>query len=229
MNNRSEQLMKTITKLLGTTAVAAALGVSLAAHAGIYTFSSGSISQVIPDNQPSGVAYAMSFGASGLQITDVSVTFTTVGGWNGDLYAYLSHGDGFAVLLNRVGAPGSSDGYGTPGFTGITLAMSATTDIHGVASPTTEGGPYAADGRLVYTDTARNNTLGVFNNMDPNGGWTLFFADRAAVNTSTLTGWSLDITAVPEPVNVALGCFAGVFLVVTLIRNRRVRTVFCVD
>ena len=49
------------------------------------------------------------------------------------------------------------------------------------------------------------------------------FADRSAASTATLTGWSLEIMAIPEPVNVALGCFTGVFLVVTLIRSQRMR------
>jgi hypothetical protein len=38
-----------------------------------------------------------------------------------------------------------------------------------------------------------------------------------------LVSWRLDITAVPEPVTVAFGVFAGVFLVVILARSRRVR------
>ena len=43
-------------------------------------------------------------GSSGVwQTTDVQVTLHLSGGYNGDLYAYLTHGDGFAVLLNRVG------------------------------------------------------------------------------------------------------------------------------
>ena len=36
-------------------------------------------------------------------------------------------------------------------------------------------------------------------------------------------GWTLDITAVPEPVNVALGIFAGVVVVGGIVRTRRVR------
>jgi hypothetical protein len=52
----------------------------------------------------------------------------------------------------------------------------------------------------------------------------LFFADvSAGGGTSTLNGWSLDITAVPEPVNVALCIFAGVFLVVIVARSRPLR------
>jgi hypothetical protein len=44
--------------------------------------------------------------------------------------------------------------------------------------------------------------------MNPNGTWTLFFADVVqGGGTSTLTSWSLNLTAVPEPVNVALAVF----------------------
>ena len=60
--------------------------------------------------------------------------------------------------------------------------------------------------------------------MNPNGTWTIFFADLSSGETSTLNSWSLDITAVPEPVNVALGISAGVFSLVALARNRRVRS-----
>ena len=34
------------------------------------------------------------------------MTLNLSGGWNGDLYAYLVHNSGFAVLLNRVGRNG---------------------------------------------------------------------------------------------------------------------------
>ena len=226
--------MKTTIQLVRVAAAVAVLGATQFARAALYNFSSsdgghytvsagGSVplGQVIPDNDPSGVAYPLNFAATGLHLADISITFTTAGGWNGDLYAYLSHGDGFAVLLNRVGASsGDADGYSTSGFTSITLALSAATDIHGVLSPTTEGGPYAADGRLAYTDSARDHTLGAFSTLDPNGSWTLFFADRAAGSTATLNSWSLDIaTAVPEPVNVALALFAGVWLSVAVARR----------
>jgi hypothetical protein len=40
---------------------------------------------------------------AGPTITDVNVGLQLSGGWNGDLYAYLVHSSGFAVLLNRVG------------------------------------------------------------------------------------------------------------------------------
>jgi hypothetical protein len=200
--------------------IAVTLGTGAAAQAAIdFTGGSGTYNaswsgtQAITDGG-SGVGYALNFNdLSVAQITAITFTFTTTGGWNGDLYVYLSHGSGLAILLNKVGADsGDADGFGTSGFNNITLGMGSANDIHGVSSPTTGGGPYSADGRLNYTDTVRNNTLDVFNNADPNGSWTLFFNDVTALNQSTLTAWSVDITAVPEPVNVALGLF-GVCLV----------------
>lgn len=49
-----------------------------------------------------------------------------------------------------------------------------------------------------------------FQNLNPNTTWTLFFADQSPGLQNTLSGWSLDITAVPEPLNVALGVFGVV-------------------
>src|SRR5437764_750391 len=50
-------------------------------------------------------------------IQDVNVRLNVSGGWNGDLYAYLVHSSGFAVMLNRVGRSSSSSfGYGDSGL-----------------------------------------------------------------------------------------------------------------
>ena len=229
--------MKKASELLGTSVAAMALGASLVGHASIYTFTpsgdgvytagASGLGQVIPDNDATGVAYALNFWTAGLQISDIRISLNISGGWNGDLYAYLAHGSDYAVLLNRVGASTSgADGYGTSGLN-ILLEPVTThagiVDIHTVQNPVAPTAAYAADGRAAFTDTSRPQTLDVLLNADPNGSWTLFFADRSALGASTLTGWSLEITAVPEPVNVALGCFAGLFLVVTLVRSRRRR------
>jgi hypothetical protein len=48
-----------------------------------------------------------------------------------------------------------------------------------------------------------------FNTQNPNNTWTLFFADTVPGDTTTLNGWSLGATAIPEPANVALGVFGG--------------------
>ena len=67
-----------------------------------------------------------------------------------------------------------------------------------------------------------------------NGNWTLNLWNSGSSgfgNVNFIDGWSLSIkdqngliiTAVPEPVNVALGIFAGVFVVGGLCRTQRVR------
>ena len=170
---------------------------------------SGTPNTAIPDSPTPGLAFALNFNDSYYnQITAISITLTISGGWNGDMYAYLSHGSGFAVLLNRVGANNvGEDGYGTAGFNNITLTTSGT-DIHTVQTPAANG-TYASDGRFDYTVNTRNNTLGVFSGDNPNGGWTLYFGDESSGNVSTLESWQVDITAVPEPINIALGIFAA--------------------
>jgi hypothetical protein len=76
---------------------------------------------------------------------------------------------------------------------------------------------YAPDSAVALSTT--------FGSMNGSGIWTLFLADTATGGQSTVVSWGLDlgITAVPEPVNVALGIFAGVFLVVIVVRDRLVR------
>lgn len=190
----------------------------------------------IPDANPSGWADSRTISAfgSGFRITDINVSLNVSGGFNGDLYAYLSYtpatggGSGFSVLLNRVGRTGGNPfGYGDAGFN-ITLDDSAMTDFHlygGGGAPT---GSFQVDGRNVDPTTvtdasARTAFLSSFNNLDANGTWTLFFADLSGGDQSTLLSWSLEITAVPEPANVALGIFGGMFAMVACVRNERLR------
>jgi hypothetical protein len=152
----------------------------------------------------------------------VNVTINVSGGFNGDLYAYLSYNGILVPLVNRVGtttSPLNPFGFSTAGFNNVTLddAASANGNIHGVLSPTS-GYSYQPDSGVA--------SLANFNSSNPNGTWTIFFSDMASgggSSPSTLVSWSLDITAVPEPVNVALGIFGGVCLVVMVARNRRVR------
>jgi hypothetical protein len=58
-----------------------------------------------------------------------------------------------------------------------------------------------------------------FASLDPNNTWTLFFADTSPGGQTTLNGWSLDITAVPEPVKIALPIFGGLLLTTSLVRR----------
>ncbi len=189
-------------------------------------FSSWTGTQAIPDNNESGLAYSFNLSDPATAVADISVTLDISGGFNGDLYAYLSHGSGFAVLLNRVGRTSANDiGYANTGFA-VTLTGSANADIHNyqTLTPSYNGsgqlvGTWAADGRdvnaaLAFDTTTRTATLDTFNGLNPNGDWTLYFRDASPGGISTLNGWSVEVSAVPEPVNVALGVFAAVGLIV---------------
>jgi hypothetical protein len=210
--------------------LAAAWGFACAAHGGLYASWSGS--QVIPDNDGSGVGYGISFSTPGLQIADVSVSFTISGGWNGDLYAYLSHdSSGTLILLNRagtgLGASGSTlhnYGYSGGGFNNITLSDNGGSgSIHSYGGTTLNSAP-TPNGSYTPDATGGATFYSTFHGQDlSSGNWTLFFADLSGGSVATLTGWSLDITAVPEPVNVALGIFGGVLGVGGLCRTRLVR------
>jgi subtilisin-like proprotein convertase family protein len=208
-------------------------GTAITAPAGLYSSWTGT--QTIPDNNGSGLAYSFNLSDPLVSITGIAVTINLTGGYNGDLYAYLSHGDGFAVLLNRVGRTSTSDnGYSTAGFA-VTFTDSATGDIHNYQSlsPTyNESGQltgiWGADGRYVDPTVAldtspRTATLANFNGQNPNGDWTLYLRDVSPGSISTLNSWTVDVSAVPEPVNVALGVFAAVVLLVQGGRAWRLR------
>ncbi len=207
-----------------------ALLVAQSAHGGlIYSATSGSV----PDG--STVGWSARATASGFlpSVSSITVNLNLSGGYNGDLYAYLSYGGVLVPLLNRVGVQtGDAFGYGTTGMH-ITLSGNpggAYSDIHWVESPALNG-TYAPDGRQIDPmagpsafDAAGTIGFSAYHGMNPNGTWTLFLADLSTGAQSQLLGWSLDITAeVPEPVNVALAVFGGVFVTVTLARSRRVR------
>lgn len=221
-----------------------AVALTLSAPAALYTYNYTTGFQnggVIPDGSADGWTDTRTVsGLSGV-IGDVNVCVNTSGGVNGDLYAYLRFNNGSVVLLNRIGKTAdnpfasSTAGFGNGGvLTSFRFDDSATTDIHNV--PGTAGSPvtgdYQPDGRtadpqIVLDTSARSTSLASFNNVSPNGDWSLFFSDTVGGNGSpTMLGWSLEITAVPEPVNVALGVFGGVFLVGIVARSRWVRDLF---
>ena len=197
------------------------------APAAMYTYNY-SVNQAIPDNSIVGLTDSHSLSGLLFQITDVRVTLNLSGGYNGDLYGYLRLNDSpLVVLLNRVGVTGSDpDGYADSGFS-VTLAASASHDIHFYQdfSPTYNGngqltGTWQADGRSDPLSSSRGS-LTDFNGLNPNGTWTLFFADQSPGDESTLLSWSLDIAAVPEPVNVALGLFAALAAAISFAGQRR--------
>jgi subtilisin-like proprotein convertase family protein len=217
--------------------LAAAMAMGAMAHGQAFTFDhTNNVSGgVIPDNNPSGYADTMAVGALADNILNVTVTLDITGGYNGDLYAYLAGPNGgFAMLLNRVGVSGSSTyGYGDAGFN-ITLDDSGSNpDIHTYQTVSNPGGGqltgiWGSDGENIsplsspgsFTGTAGSATLASFDNLNATGTWTLFLADLAAGNQSTIVSWSLDITTVPEPSTLALGVL-GIGLLTATKAGRR--------
>jgi subtilisin-like proprotein convertase family protein len=184
-----------------------------------FTFS---VNKLVPDANVNGLSMTTNLSITGGTISDVTVGLDISGGYNGDLYGFLSGPNGgFAVLLNRVGISNnaSSFGYGNQGFD-VVLSDSAASDIHyyqsGGYSLNGGGqltGTWAPDGLNIdpksapslFGSSTPSALLGSFNGTDPNGGWTLFLADLSGGAQSQLVSWSLDIVTVPEPSVVALG------------------------
>lgn len=180
----------------------------------------------------------------GVQIADINVTLQIKNGRNGDYKAILSHGSDYVVLLNRAGRSASAPsggferGFGpTSGGAVFLLDDQATYDVHLYTTMdhvlNSQGqltGTWQPDGRdFAAADTLdttpRTTFLSLFNGKDSAGAWTLTIYDTAAGPTSPGPGivvdWGMDITIVPEPVNVALGAFAGIFGLAGIYRKVR--------
>jgi len=199
----------------------------------------------IPDGNASGLADVQAVNVPIAAITDLNVTLnlvsTGLGGFNGDIYATLTHDGGFSVLLNR---PGKRDdsllGYADAGIN-ITLDDQAGADVHVYrlslnGSHTTPlggalTGSWQPDARLadpasVNISSPRTSPLSVFDGVNPNGTWTLFVADLASGGEMKLSSWGMDITgtAVPEPESLAaaaLGCLGVAAFLRCHRKNRR--------
>jgi subtilisin-like proprotein convertase family protein len=209
------------------------LGWCASSHGALYTFTGSTPNGgVIPDGNLSGWNSTLAVSGLSGSVGEVRVNLNISGGYNGDLYAYLSFNGTLVPLLTRVGTGGGDDfGFDTSGMT-VMLADSGLINIHDIANPDVNG-TYQPDGQVLDPGTllpggiSSTPTFASFNGMNPNGNWTIFFADLSGGDQSTITGWSLDIiTAVPEPVNVALGIFAGLFLAGSVCRSERVRNLF---
>lgn len=169
-----------------------------------YTALGTGINLAIPDNTPVGLGYALNFDATGLSVAAVDVTLNISGGYNGDLYAYLSFGDTLVQLLNPDPAVSGS------GFDNVTLSAGGS------------GIPTGGSGALTGSYAAYGN-LGNFGNVDPTGMWTLFFADMSAGDTSVLNSFSVNIVTVPEPGTLTLVVLGGLILAVLAVGRAKFR------
>ena len=171
------------------------------------SFSGGTIA----DGNPLGTVFSGTYSQTGFNspVLGATVGLDITGGYNGDLYAYLVAPNGTLVML--MNQPGVSvNGFGASGAgMNITLSDSGSTGIQGVTSGSVLSGTYSAAG-----------TLGTFNNSTANGTWELFFADLSSGGgTSTLNGWTLTLTVVPEPITWALGIFLAMLLALAGLRR----------
>jgi subtilisin-like proprotein convertase family protein len=178
-----------------------------AAYTVSYTYN---VNTAIPDNSGIGLSNTHNVSTYIDTLSEVQVQLTMSGGWSGDLYAYLTHGTGFAVLLNRPGRSlADPDGSGTIDLS-VILADSASFDIHtAIPSSGSATGLFQPDARTMDPDNAldtspRSAFLSSFNGLDPNGEWLLYVADVASGDTMTLQNWTLTLSGVPEPSTATL-------------------------
>ena len=183
--------------------MAALLATAMSAGASLYSVGT------IPDGNPVGVSFNGTYDQAplGATVSGLTVSLDISGGYNGNLYAYLVAPNGTMVLLlNQPGVSlGNPFGYAGSGFN-ITLSDSATGSIQ--TTPETPGSNFGSG-----LDYQAAGSLSGFNGSSADGAWTLFFADETAGGgQAILNGWSLNITAVPEPANMALVIFGMGFV-----------------
>lgn len=191
----------------------------------------------IPDNNSSGVASTVDFTSSIKRIGDLNVNLRISGGFNGDLYGYVTHDSGFSVLLNRVGRTADNNlGYSDSGFDVKFDDDAANGDIHnyrmklfGNNTTALTGaltGSWAPDARVFDPAAIRDSDprvafLNSFIGVDPNGKWTLFLSDVSPGGSATLVSWGLEVTNIPEPSQVALLIAGGFALLLISQRWRK--------
>lgn len=186
------------------------------------TFTFSGLNQAVPDGDPNGLSNTQTVSTAITSIGSLTLGLDLSGGFNGDIYAYVTHSTGFTSLLNRVGrTAGDPFGYDDDGFQVTFSDSAANGDIHNYRSVTTPAPGFpltgiwqpdarTADPDMVTDASARTAFLSSFNGLDPNGSWTLFLADLSsgpAGGSFTLNSWSLNIeaTPIPEPTTILAG------------------------
>ena len=109
------------------------------------------------------------------------------------------------LTFNDSGAL-SGDGSGIQGQLVLGTGGSSTYVSFYPVATTTSGGNAIYD--VTFSGSPGSPGVG-FNGLNPNNAWSLELWDNNGSVGNELVTWSLDINAVPEPVNVALGMFGG--------------------
>jgi hypothetical protein len=222
--------MKAMITIIRGLCVAALIVCASQSEAGLtWNAAAPNVNIPIPDNNPNAGAVSDIYIAQGdPQLSGivsprvasvVSVQFTIPGGWDGDYIIVLSHTDGTTAqsvtLLNMLlgGAAANS------GFDNVTLAV-GNADINSAGSYSSTAaisGTYSPQGGVNFSS---------FQNVSPTGDWLLYVTDNAAGDQGILSGWSLNLDVVPEPVTEALVIFGGLAGVLALARSRRAKRLF---
>ena len=160
----------------------------------------------------------------GERIIDIDIVLTVSGGWNGDLYGYITSttSSAPAILLNRPGVTSAALlGYADSGLS-LRFDDAATNDIHfygivpGFSTTILNGSSWQPDGRatdpmFVTGAEVRGADLSRFNGATGTADWVLFLADLSTGERSQVVSWGMIVTTVPEPTAPAmalLGCAA---------------------
>jgi hypothetical protein len=235
---KSSLLLKTV---LVATAVSVVSILSVRAQIVTNTFNfTFGVDPEIEDGSLTGFSDTRNLTLGITNLTDVRVRLhidggsPTNAGYNGDLYAYVTHDSGFSVLLNRTGRSSTNEfGYADDGFDVTFSTGAANGNVHfyqNVLNPSggTLTGTWQPDGRNINPlspqssfDAAGTADLTSFNGLNANGGWTLFLVDSESVNTFVLHSWGLTlIGAIPEPGTYALFGMSAAGLLIHLCRRK---------
>ena len=151
-----------------------------------------------------------------------SISFTISGGWDGDYTIVLSHTDGTAsqsvtLLSSLLGGAAANSGFN------VTISSTGSGSING-AGTAYNVSTAAITGTYGTSDSGIN--FSSFSGASAGGDWLLYVTDNHSGDQGMLTGWSLSMDAVPEPINVALGVFGALALIISLARSQKVKQLF---
>ena len=141
------------------------------------------------------------------------IVFSDVGGLGG--------AGPITIVLSDLGAGFLSDGGPLTAGTFKPTNESTAQDPFAAPAP---GGPYGNPGGATV-GVGPSTFATQFNGTNPNGTWSLYIVDDVPANdgeTGSITGWSLNITAVPEPSTWAL-LIAGTVALIFFSRRQRAR------
>lgn len=182
---------------------------------------------VIPDNNPAGASSTINAvnlaNPTIFSFDSVGITVSTTHTWVGDLTVTLTAPNGTDVQLFR--RPGTSG----VGNSGDWLAGAYTFVLSGGAAFPNVGNTVPGTAYNITNNSGSTqiipppdpDTYTAFNGSNLNGLWTLNISDNALGDTGAISGWSMNITSVPEPTTAALLLIAAGGLGVAAWRRRK--------